>query len=109
MAPRRSRLSTSRHTTTARTTSARCGTPYRGCTAANGRGRSPSRAIARLVRPMPAIRASSAPRAAVAAPSGTTGPANAHVPASTAAASGVAVVAVPPGPSTDSRVTATTA
>ena len=41
--------------------SARCGTGSVGCTAARSRGRSPSRAMANVVRPIPAMSASSAP------------------------------------------------
>ena len=50
--------------------SAWCGTWWRGSTAASRRGRSPLRAIARLVRPSPATSASSEPRLATAAPAG---------------------------------------
>ncbi len=61
-----------------RVSSARCGTCQRGCTAARNRGRSPSRAMAKEVRPTPAMSARSAPSEAAAAPMRTTGSAHAH-------------------------------
>ena len=96
-------------TTAATLSSARCGTWYVGCTASSHRGRSPSRAMARLVRPRPATRASSAPAAASAAPTRTTGPAQSQPVAATASASGSVEAPVASGPSTASTATPTTA
>ena len=71
--------------------------PLRRSTASQ-RGRSPFRAIASVVRPTPAISASSAPRLATAAPARTTGCAQAAPTASHGRASGVELAASASGP-----------
>src|SRR6185437_5612500 len=85
------------------------GTWKRGCTAANQPGRSRLRAIARLVRPIPAIIASRAPRAAAAAPIRITIPGQSAPVVSATALSGAAADASPVGPSAWRAETATSA
>src|SRR6476469_5676115 len=103
MAPRRSVVRTSTHTMTATAPSATCGTAYRSCTATRGRGSSPSRAIARTVRPTPATRASSAPSAATTAAAEAAHGSHPSGPCAATASwrTGACVDAVAPGPSQD--------
>ena len=73
------------------------------------RGRSPSRAIANVVRPTPAMSARSAPSEAAAAPTRTTGSAQAQPDAATAVGDRLGDAAVASGPSVDSTVSDTAA
>ena len=75
-------------TTTPTASSARCGLPNRGCTAASACGRWRSRAIASVVRETPSSSASSEPSAATAAPTPDHGTERRPPAARTASASG---------------------
>ena len=102
IASRRSATDTIPATTTAVTTSARCGVRNRGCTASSHPGSSRRRAIDSAVRLTPASNDKSTPAAATAAPARTTDSRPGHRPAPTASASGAADVARASGPTASS-------